>query len=453
MRSGPYVELRQGQSLAMAPQVLQSIKLLQFSYAELITYLEAELERNPFLQRSGIKIPAVAESRPIGPSPAPRTGSSRIGDILPDLEATLADTVSLANHLEAQLALVAADTDVKDIGLHLIHSLDEAGYLTDDLDDIADRLSVGPDRVAAALGLVQDLDPAGVGARTLAECLSLQLREQGRFDPAMEALLTRLDLVAKQDLPALRRLCGVDTDDIVEMLAEIRRLDPKPGLSFGSPRIDVLVPDVLVRPAPDGGFQLELNPNTLPKVLLDQTYYAHVALSARGEKDKAFLSDCFQNAQWLTRSLDQRAGTILKVATEIVRQQREFFSKGAGFLRPLILKNVAEAIGMHESTVSRVVANKAIGTEQGTFVMKYFFNAATGEAGHSSEAVRHRIKQIVDAEDPRDALSDDAITSKLKSEGIDVARRTVAKYRQALRISSSADRRRTGTVGAMSRYP
>jgi RNA polymerase sigma-54 factor len=437
----------------MGPQILQSIKLLQFSHAELVAYLEAELERNPFLQGSATKVPTTSYCDPILPGSFSRTRTSNIVNVLPDLEATLADTVSLADHLEAQLALAASDASTKEISLHLIHSLDEAGYLTDNIDDIADRLGVMPDRIEDALRLIQDFEPAGVGARNLAECLSLQLQEQGRLDPAMGALLTRLDLVAKQDLPALRRLCGVDDEDLAEMITEIRRLNPKPGLCLGSPRINVLIPDVQVRDAADGSFLVELNPDTLPKVLLDQTYYAHVAQSAKCEKDKAFVSECLQNAHWLTRSLDQRANTILKVATEVVRQQRDFFHKGTAFLRPLILKNVADAIGMHESTVSRVVANKAIGTAQGTFLMKYFFNAAIGEAGHSSEAVRHRIKQLVEGEDPRDVLSDDAIMRKLKSEGISVARRTVAKYRQALRIASSADRRKRGAVRWLASEP
>lgn len=446
MRSAQYVELRQGQSLIMAPQVLQSIKLLQYSYTELVAYLEAELDRNPFLQRSVAKAPESPLS-PAMPSFTQRDRTARNDSASPGIEAALAHVESLADHLEEQLALTSADSPTRDTVLHLIHSLNDAGYLTDRIEDIAERLGATQNHILDALELIQGFDPIGVGARDLAECLSLQLRDKRRLDPAMSALLTRLDLVATQDIQALCRLCQVDSEDITEMLAEIRQLNPKPGLSFGSPRIDVLVPDVQVRPTPDGEFLVELNPDTLPKVLLDQSYYAYVAQSAKCEKDKAFLSNCIQNAHWLTRSLDQRANTILKVATEIVRQQQDFFSKGVAFLRPLILKNVAEAIGMHESTVSRVVGNKAIGTAQGIFAMKYFFNAAIGEAGHSSEAVRHRIKRLVEEEDPHDVLSDDAIMRKLKSEGIDVARRTVAKYRQALRITSSADRRKKSASG------
>ena len=226
------------------------------------------------------------------------------------------------------------------------------------------------------------------------------------------------------------------------MLAEIRRLEPKPGLAFTPAAIDVLVPDVLVRRASNGSLTVELNPETLPRILLNRSYYAEVAKVVRKDEDKSFLSDCLQTASWLTRSLDQRAKTILKVAAEIVRQQEEFLKEGIAALRPMTLRSVAEAIGMHESTISRVAANKAIGTERGTHPMKFFFSAATGEGEHSAKAVRHRIRQLIEAENPADVLSDEAIAQKLKADGIQVARRTIAKYREALRIPSSADRRR-----------
>jgi RNA polymerase sigma-54 factor len=329
--------------------------------------------------------------------------------------------------------------------------VDDAGYLREDIDGVAERLGASLDDVARVLKLVQSFDPPGVAARDLAECLAIQLREQDRFDPAMQALVSRLDLVAKRDFPALRRLCGVDDEDLVEMLAEIRRLDPKPGRAFGAHAVEVLIPDVFVRPAPDGSWLVELNSEALPRVLVNQTYYARVSKGAVADGDKAFLSECLQTANWLTRSLEQRARTILKVATEIVRQQDAFFLHGVAHLRPLNLKTVAEAIGMHESTVSRVTSNKSIGTSRGTLEMKYFFTAAipgaAGAAAHSSEAVRHRIKQLVDAE-ASDVLSDDALVQRLRDEGVDIARRTVAKYRESLRIPSSIDRRRAKMASA-----
>jgi RNA polymerase sigma-54 factor len=461
------LELRQGQSLTMTPQLVQSIKLLQLSYAELAAYVAAELERNPLLQEGETRADAPslsladfvrarqkaqAAGARIVPGPPPLRGQAvsgasgqsgaAHGEIGPELEETLARTTSLTEHLEAQLDLATSDAHIRAIGEHLIHSLDEAGYLRDDPAEIAARLGVAPAEVEAALGLIRTFEPSGVGARDLAECLGIQLKERGRFDPAMQVLLGNLPLVARQDFAALRKACGVDRADLADMLAELRRLEPKPGLAFTPARVDVLVPDVLVRPAPDSGLAVELNPETLPRILLDRTYYAEVAKVLRKDEDKSFLSECVQTASWLTRSLEQRARTILKVATEIARRQEDFFREGVAGLRPMTLKSVAEAIGMHESTVSRVTANKAIGTERGTYPMKFFFGAATGEGEHAAKAVRHRIGHMIGAENPDDVLSDEAIARKLKLDGIRVARRTVAKYREALRIPSSSERRR-----------
>jgi len=295
-----------------------------------------------------------------------------------------------------------------------------------------------------------------VCARNLSECLTIQLKEQNRFDPAMQALLAHLDLVARRDFSSLRRLCGVDDADLSDMIAEIRRLNPKPGLAFGSAVVQPIVPDVFVRVAQDGGWLVELNSDTLPKVLVNQTYYAEVSKTAKKGEEKSYLADCLQTATWLLRALDQRAKTILKVSTEIVRQQDAFFAHGVQFLRPLNLKTVADAISMHESTVSRVTANKYMATSRGIFELKYFFtssiNASDGGEAHSAEAVRHRIKQLIDAENARDVLSDDTIVDRLREAGIDIARRTVAKYREAMRIPSSVQRRREKQAPAGAAY-
>lgn len=466
MSSMQRLEMRQGQSLTMTPQLVQSIKLLQLSHMELSAYVEAELERNPLLhegEAADALSPTLADflrakrkseeagPRPI-PGPAPLRAEAALGsdaqassghtELRPELEDTLARAASLAEHLENQLELATADPRLREIGRHLIHTLDEAGYLREDPGEIARALSAGSGEVEAALRLIQTFEPSGVGARSLEECLAIQLRERDRLDPAMGILLAHLPLAARQDFAALRRLCGVDQEDLADMLAEIRRLEPKPGLAFAPARLDLLVPDVLVRPSLEGGFRVELNPDTLPRILLNRSYYTEVAKLVQKDEDKSFLLECFQSASWLTRSLDQRAKTILRVATEIVRHQERFFRDGVAALRPLTLKSVAEAIGMHESTISRVATNKAIGAPGGTFPMRYFFNAATGGGGHSSKAVRHRIGQLIRAESPSDVLSDEAIAQKLKAEGVEVARRTVAKYREALRIPSSTDRRR-----------
>lgn len=276
--------------------------------------------------------------------------------------------------------------------------------------------------------------------------LGLQLKDQNRYDPLMAKLLANLDLLAARNITGLKRAVGADMDELVEMIQEIKRLNPKPGLKFGSVQLQPVVPDVLVRPAADGGWHIELNSDTLPRVLVNRSYYTRVAKTAATEKDKNYIFDCLQTANWLVKSLDQRARTILKVAEQIVRQQDSFFMYGVQHLRPLNLKTIAEAISMHESTVSRVTSNKYIATPRGIFELKYFFtssiaSAADGEA-HSSEAVRYRIKQMIDAESPDDVLSDDQLVDRLRGEGVDIARRTVAKYREAMRIPSSVQRRR-----------
>jgi len=503
------LEIRQGQSLVMTPQLLQAIKLLQLSHVELVSYVDAELERNPLLERAeaddgpllarddegrdsagteaGTDDPGeeswladgLGASREtiesdlgttldnVFPDETPHraTGATSAGDSLPvassvwsgvsgggdgeegrDIEATLTADVGLHDHLLGQLDLATVDPTDRLIGRHIVDAVDEAGYLSDTVEAIAERLGAPVGRVERVLGIVQRFDPSGVAARNLGECLAIQLSERDRLDPAMQALVSRLDLVARRDVAALKRLCGVDDEDIADMLAELKRLDPKPGRAFGGTPPQLLVPDVFVRPAADGGWLIELNSETLPRVLVNQVYYARVSRAAKKEADKTFLTECMQTANWLTRSLEQRARTILKVASEIARQQDAFFAHGVEHLRPLNLKTVADAIGMHESTVSRVTSNKSIGTSRGVFEMKFFFSAsisamAGGEA-HSAEAVRHRIRQMIDVEPPGDVLSDDAIVHRLRDAGVDIARRTVAKYRESLRIPSSVERRR-----------
>ncbi|QUS37671.1 RNA polymerase sigma-54 factor [Tardiphaga alba] len=363
-----------------------------------------------------------------------------------NLEAFVAAEVTLGDHLAEQLAVAFTAPAHRMIGQYLIDLVDEAGYLPADLGDVGDKLGASADEVAVVLGTLQTFDPPGVCARNLSECLAIQLREQNRYDPAMQALVENLDLLAKRDVVSLRKICGVDDEDLTDMIGEIRRLDPKPGQKFGASRAQTVVPDVYVRPGPDGGWHVELNSDTLPRVLVNQTYYSQLSKTIRKDGDKSYFSDCLQNATWLVRALDQRARTILKVSTEIVRQQDGFFTQGVAHLRPLNLKAVADAIQMHESTVSRVTANKYMATNRGIFELKYFFTAsiasADGGEAHSAEAVRHHIKQLIDNESPSQILSDDTIVERLREAGIDIARRTVAKYREAMRIPSSVQRRR-----------
>jgi RNA polymerase sigma-54 factor len=363
-----------------------------------------------------------------------------------NLEAFVAAETTLSDHLAEQLAVAVTAPGLRLIGQYLINLVDEAGYLPPDLGQAAERLGASAADVEAVMATLQTFDPPGVCARSLGECLAIQLRELDRYDPAMQALIGHLDLLARRDFAALRKLCGVDDEDIADMIGEIRRLDPKPGLRFGTSRVQTMVPDVYVRPGPDGGWHVELNSDTLPRVLVNQIYYAELSKTIRKDGDKSYFSDCLQNATWLVRALDQRARTILKVASEIVRQQDGFFTHGVAHLRPLNLKAVADAIQMHESTVSRVTANKYMATNRGSFELKYFFTAsiasADGGEAHSAEAVRHQIKQLIDAESPQAIFSDDTIVERLRESGIDIARRTVAKYREAMRIPSSVQRRR-----------
>jgi len=505
MKFSQRMELRQSQSLVMTPQLLQAIKLLQLSGLELNDYVEAELEKNPLLER------ATDDTGPINASEAPapdsslgsdsdwesRTIAPERGEIDPrvevqldnvyqddappptsaarqesdqndqmglsatswsgvggqsydgddnNLEAYVAAEISLHDHLTEQLHVATTDPVDRMIGASLIDLVDEAGYLRDPLDEVADRLGVDLARVQAVLALIHRFDPAGVGARDLSDCLRLQLVDRNRYDPAIATLLDNLDLLARRDFASLRKLCGVDDEDIMEMVADIKSLDPKPGLKFGGGTIQPVVPDVFVRKTSDGTWMVELNSDTLPRVLVNQTYAAKISTNLKSDDEKSFVSEALQTANWLTKSLEQRAKTILKVASEIVRHQDLFFAQGVEFLRPLNLKTVADAISMHESTVSRVTSNKYISSARGLFEMKYFFTASIAASGggesHSAEAVRFRIKQMIDQEAADNVLSDDTIVTQLKASGVDIARRTVAKYRDSLRIPSSVERRR-----------
>ncbi len=501
--------MRQGQSLVMTPQLLQAIKLLQFSSVELTAFLQEEMERNPLLESEGpadAPDPGATEPRaseeashegasegdwakeslstdageyaanlgadvsnlydPEEP-PNARTEAQGAGEEMglsasswtgalggggfgdgetPNLEAYVATAKSLRDSLEEQLSLACEDPRQRLIGSAVIDAIDENGYLREKLEAIAERLGASIEEAQAVLEIVQRFEPSGVGARDLAECLAIQLRERDRFDPAMQIFVANLPLVAKADFAQLSRLCGVDEEDVRDMAAELRGLDPKPGRIFGGGEAPAIVADVIVTAAGDGSWRVELNPETLPRVLINNSYVARVSASAKGDADKSFLSNCLQNANWLVKSLEQRQRTILKVASEIVRLQDAFFEKGVEHLRPLNLRAVADAISMHESTVSRVTSNKYMMTPRGLFELKYFFSAsiaaASGAEAHSAEAVRFKIKQMIDKESPNDVLSDDAIVARLKELDIDIARRTVAKYRDSLRIPSSVDRRR-----------
>jgi len=363
------------------------------------------------------------------------------------LDQTLEGEENLHDFLTRQMAVQLSDPIERFIAVHLIDLVDEGGYVnTDAVIDIGPRLGVEPQQVEATLLSLQSLEPSGVFARTLSECLALQLKELDRYDPAMQALVENLDLLAKRDMAALRRLCGVDQDDIADMVREIRALNPKPGLAYGGISVQPVVPDIFIKKTRAGSWVVELNSDTLPKVLVNSQYVSELKDVGGNKEAKAFVSDCVSNANWLVKALDQRARTILKVSTALVKRQSLFFEHGVRFLKPLTLKDIAEEIDMHESTVSRVTNNKFMSCSRGMFELKYFFtssiSAADGGDAHSAESVKYRLKELIDNEEPKKILSDDKLVILMKAEGIDIARRTVAKYREALKIPSSVQRRR-----------
>jgi len=476
MSLSPKLDLRQSQSLVMTPQLQQAIKLLQLSNIEVGAFVEEELERNPLLERAsgeeaersdssdapvdhgqddgttaaaGEAVAAVPPDDPMGAT-SWRTGDGRVGgggsDDLSGLEQTIAGKISLYEHLAQQIQVEISDPRERIVATHLLAGIDEAGYLAMDLAGAAQTLGCSLALAEEVLKRLQTLDPPGVFARDLRECLALQLAERNRLDPVIAILLANLEVVARRDFAKLRKLCDCSEQDLADMLSDLRVLDPKPGLRFNPDHTQIMIPDVVVRPSQAGGWHVELNSDTLPRVLANERYYAEVQSGTRSESERTFVSEHWNSANWLVKALDQRARTILRVAREIVRQQDLFLVKGVAYMKPLILRDIADALELHESTVSRVTSNKFMATPRGIFELKYFFTASIGSTGdgpaHSAEAVRHRIKTMIDAEAADGVLSDDDIVEALARDGVAIARRTVAKYREAMRIPSSVQRRR-----------
>ncbi len=376
---------------------------------------------------------------PIGPG-----GSFNGSDY--SFEDSLTEDISLQDHLAAQLQLLNLPAATKFVGAYLIDLISDAGYFTHNLEEISQTLNCEVAMVTETLDILREFEPTGVFAWNLADCLGLQLKEKNRLDPAMQAFLDNLELLAARDMKTLLSRCGVDQEDLTDMISEVKDLDPKPGMKFGANIAATLIPDVFIAQNPDKSWNVELNSETLPKVLVNNRYHAQITSKTHKKQEREFISECLNTANWLVKSLDQRANTILKVASELVRQQEMFFTHGIAHLKPLNLKAIADAIEMHESTVSRVTANKYMSTPRGIFELKYFFtsaiNATAGGDQHAAESVKHKLKQLVDGETPNAILSDDKIVILMKKDGIDIARRTVAKYRDALKIPSSVQRRR-----------
>jgi RNA polymerase sigma-54 factor len=484
------LDLRQTQGLVLTPQLQQAIRLLQLSNIELSAAVDREVAENPFLDRvdtarpangangaatAAAPLPAAARGAAaatdgddgwqqpaagraadctLGLRRVTRGGQAGTGEPPPPLEGRLAKPRGLREHLLEQVGAGRRPAEVRALAATLVDWLDQDGYLREDDADLSQRLAVPATLVAQARAALQACDPAGVAARDLAECLALQLRERDRYDPAMRALVENLPLLAKADFAELTRRCGVDAEDLHDMVAELRRLDPRPARTFGADEQPfAVIPDVIVHAAPDGaGWRVELNSGTLPRVLVDRSYYAEVARQGNLDRQaKEYVGERLQAAGWLAKALDQRAKTVLKVASAIFTRQRSFLERGVQALRPLVLRDIAERTGLHESTVSRATAEKYASTPHGTFPLKFFFTAsiqaAGGEEAHSAEVIRQQIRRLIEREDPGSVLSDDQIVAELRRKGAVIARRTVAKYREALGIASSVERRRAKALG------
>lgn len=493
-------EFRQSQNLVMTQALQQSIKLLQLSAVELQEYIDEELEKNPLLSRDEAEGDAEHPGEPAADEPTVDAASAEgedelrgetaeievsdadysVNESLVDesygdewsegeasrlsagaqsggshydedgeglgIESASAREQTLREHLLEQIRLDIADPAQLLIAEKLTDMLDEAGYLREDTATLAASLGATAAEIEAVIARVQQMDPAGVFARSLSECLRLQLADMNRLDPCMETFLDNIEMMASGDLQGLRKKCHADTEDFAQMIADIRRCNPKPGIGFAAEAVQAVIPDVIVRRAKGGGWHLELNPEAMPRVLVNRHYAADVGARAGDKEAKKFVSEQMANANWLIKALDQRANTILKVATEIVKQQDKFLQHGIRFLRPLVLKDIAAAIGMHESTVSRVTTAKFMATPRGTLELKFFFtssiHAGSGQNDFSSKTVQYYIRELVAAEEAREILSDDAIVKRLKDRNIDVARRTVTKYREEMNIPSSVVRRR-----------
>jgi RNA polymerase sigma-54 factor len=486
---GPRLDLRQSQSLVMTPQLRQAIQLLQYSNIEATQFIEEELLKNPLLSHpdaSDFVAPAPAAEPVAAPAEIPDSASFAASGLLPSaaeapldidnansydpgtvadggyshgggddeegfnfIDSLSAGKPNLREHLEQQARLAFSTRKDFAIAAALISNLDIAGRLAEPPEMIAAALGIDAGSVEAVRHRMMRFDPTGIFARDLRECLEVQLAEQNRLDPAMAALLQNLDLLARRDLRALMDICGVDAQDLQDMILEIKRLDPKPGAQYEIEPLQTLIPDVLMRATPItaagvSDWLLEINPETMPRLLIRRGFHARMLASASRET-KSFLSEHMQGATWLIKALESRAQTILRVSAEIVRRQDGFFRHGISHLRPLTLRDIAAEVELHESTVSRVTSNKSIATPRGIFELKFFFTTALAGANgetHSAEAVRHRVQALIAAEHSRDILSDDAVAQILQKEGIDIARRTVAKYREALRIPGSAQRKR-----------
>ncbi|MBI3358683.1 MAG: RNA polymerase factor sigma-54 [Nitrospirae bacterium] len=481
------IDLRLGQRMVMTPQLQQAIKLLALSRLELNQIVDLEMTENPILEELSSDTPEDESLDATGDNPKENDPEKsdeidlkwedsyedddreRIeSDITsetpperPSYDQTLATPISLSDHLLWQLGLISLSEKEQEIGAALIGNIEDHGYLETSLEEIAGSVGTPVSRVENILKVVQRFDPPGVGARNLSECLLIQIELLSLSGSLVETIIkNHLADIEKRRYAQIAKECGVLLEEVLQASKIIEHLEPKPGRPFYASDNFNIIPDVFVVKLENdeerggdggtGGYAVILNDDGLPKMKISSYYRSLLRSKQPGEETtRAYLKEKFQSAMWLIRSIDQRNQTILKVANSILKFQYAFMEKGVGQLKPLVLKQVAEDISMHESTVSRVTTHKYIHTPQGIFELKYFFNGSLASVGgntdqRSSLAVREQIGRIVSEEDAVDPLTDQEIVNQLKKEGVEMARRTVSKYRAELKIAPATKRRRPG---------
>jgi len=476
MQISQNLKLKQSQSLVMTPQLQQAIKLLQLNNLELSNLINKELEENPFLENQNSeeavdvqeeKTNEIDESFSSGESQSDepknedyenrwdvetssmnysRNTNNESLDPGSIVEQTYAEKVTLKSILTNQAHLEFSDEKDRRISEILIDYIEPSGWFLQSLDEIESFSGFESDAIESVLKRMQKFEPSGVFARNLKECLSIQLQNTDPFSEKNITVVENLELLGEGNLKELQKITGMRDDELKESIKKIRLLNPKPGLKYSDENLDLLSPDVIVMKNNNDEWSVELNNSTLPKITVNNEYIREIESLKCNETDKKFISENINSAKWLIKAIEQRNITTLKISSEIINQQKEFFEKGKKFLKPMILKDVAKKIDMHESTVSRVTSNKLILTPRGIFEMKIFFSASInsmndGES-HSAASVRESLKKLITNEPLNSPFSDEALVSKLQLEGINLARRTVAKYRELLNIPSSSIRRR-----------
>ncbi|ASV84861.1 RNA polymerase sigma-54 factor [Ochrobactrum quorumnocens] len=437
--------VRQTQQLTR--QAIQAVEMLELGQGELEDFLHDQCERNPLLSLEPAPDADTAPSRLSTPgrqqsNPAVAANSDR----LYSLEAVLRYQISLREHLQQQVTLAGLPANTLAAAQTIIDYLEPDGYFRQDIGEMADLTDLPICDLERALDEVQKLEPVGVGARNLKECLSLQLLDKGPVSESMAALIDNLHILERGEVAQLCRRCQITTNELSELLHQLRQLEPKPGRAFELDPVCPALPDILVTTHGSERIRVEMNPELLPRLLLDQEYYEDLSLRTNRNEEKEFLRNCLRDARHLVRNLNQRTVTMLKIASAVVRHQEQFFRLGDEGFRPLSQRQIALALKVHESTVSRAIANKSLLCDRGLFALKSFFSdgvgSEDGEEELASTVIRHRIKTLTAEETADNVLSDDAIVSMLKRDGVGVARRTVAKYRSQMRIPSSAQRKR-----------